>query len=103
MFDINDASVYDDNYTLLSKIRKILKSLSNLTDRVTALENGGGGGGGSVGDFQNKLYGQERKQQMPYMRGCSGLCRLISRWRGFLYGMWRSFQTAELIKISTKK
>lgn len=58
MFDINDASVYDDNYTLLSKIRKILKSLSNLTDRVTALENGGGGGGGSVGDFQNKLYGQ---------------------------------------------
>lgn len=56
--DINDASVYDDNYTLLSKIRKILRALSNLTDRVTALENGGGGGGGSVGDFQNKLYGQ---------------------------------------------
>lgn len=55
--DINDASVYDDNYTLLSKIRKILRALSNLTDRVTALENGGGGGG-SVGDFQNKLYGQ---------------------------------------------
>ena len=58
MSDINDASVYDDNYTLLSKIRKILRALSNLTDRVTALENGGGGGGGSVGDFQNKLYGQ---------------------------------------------
>lgn len=37
---INDASVYDDNFTLLQKIRE-------LSRRVTALENGGGGGGGS--------------------------------------------------------
>ena len=37
---INDGSVYDDNFTLLQKIRE-------LSRRVAALENGGGGGGGS--------------------------------------------------------
>lgn len=39
MFDINDPSVYDDNYTILSKIRKILKALKDLINRVTSLEN----------------------------------------------------------------
>lgn len=39
MFDINDPSVYDDNYTILSKIRKIWRALKDLISRVTSLEN----------------------------------------------------------------
>lgn len=40
--DINDASVYDDNYTILSKIRKIMRQIKDLITRVTNLENAGG-------------------------------------------------------------
>ena len=40
--DINDASVYDDNYTILSKIRKIMKQIKDLITRVTNLENASG-------------------------------------------------------------
>lgn len=40
--DINDASIYDDNYTILSKIRKIMRQIKNLITRVTNLENAGG-------------------------------------------------------------
>lgn len=42
MSDINDASVYDDNYTVLSKIRKITRQIKDLITRVTNLENAGG-------------------------------------------------------------
>lgn len=41
-YDINDSSVYDDNYTVLSKIRKIMRQIKDLITRVTNLENSGG-------------------------------------------------------------
>ena len=57
MADINDASVYDDNYTLLSKLRRLGKIIEGIDERVTELENGGGGGGGDVSNKQDRLYG----------------------------------------------
>lgn len=63
MSDINDASVYDDNYTLLSKIRNLKKIIKEIDERVTELENEGGGGGGDVSNKQDRLYGLTYNQE----------------------------------------